>query len=93
MDKDNQGKPARKGASARKTIQGNNGMILDFGLKEKRESVLYVRITEENKDFVEAFAEHEEISTSNLMNIILTKFREANQKRINTSAGKKGKSN
>ncbi len=50
----------------------------------QRSAVLYVRVTERNKQYVEDLADEYEISTSNFINNILTQVREQNDnKKVN----------
>ncbi len=51
--------------------------LLALGEVAKRSTVLYVRVTDENKDFVEDFADRLGVSTSNLMNNILDQVRQS----------------
>jgi len=49
--------------------------LLSMGEVVKRGTVLYVRVTDENKEFAEKFADHLGVSTSNLINNLLNEIR------------------
>jgi antitoxin component of RelBE/YafQ-DinJ toxin-antitoxin module len=66
--------------------------FLALGEVAKRSTVLYVRVTDENKDFVEDFADRLGLSTSNLMNNILDEVRKHTKLPRKKSDSKKGNS-
>lgn len=48
----------------------------------QRNAVLYVRVTDENKRFIEGLADDYQISTSNFINNILNQVREQRQRQL-----------
>ncbi len=64
--------------------------LLALGEVAKRSSVLYVRVTEENKEFVEGFADKLGISTSSLLDNILDEVRRHNKLPRRKNDSKKG---
>lgn len=57
-------------------------MNFEYPDGQQRTAILYVRITEENKNFIEDLADDYEISTSNFINNILNQVREQRQRQI-----------
>lgn len=54
----------------------------------QRNAVLYVRVTDENKRFIEGLADDYEISTSNFINNILNQVREQRQRETREQGNK-----